>query len=248
MNITDLLRRKTAKSTFVQAAGLTDPTHISAVNQLETDLKSNNLWDKMIAVYPFVGGTAHAHKFNLIDPRDADAAFRLTITGGVNDSAGHKISTTSIKTNCIASGYFYDNTNAHISMYSSSIPTNLFVGCHHSDPVSFRLMNSTIYHADIIGSFANGRVQSTQITDVAGFLVGSRTSNTNATLWRKGSKLATSSQTNVNGSAPDKVIEISGNDVVVSFTSIGFGLTDAEVTALNTIVQDYQTTLSRKIT
>ena len=36
----------------------------------------------MKALYPFVGGTATSHKFNLKDPRDLDAAFRLQFNGG----------------------------------------------------------------------------------------------------------------------------------------------------------------------
>ena len=36
----------------------------------------------MKAIYPFVGGSAASHKFNLKDPRDLDAAFRLAFNGG----------------------------------------------------------------------------------------------------------------------------------------------------------------------
>ena len=36
-----------------------------ATNQLVKDLKSNNLWDKMKSIYPFVGGTVSSHRFNL---------------------------------------------------------------------------------------------------------------------------------------------------------------------------------------
>ena len=33
----------------------------------------------MKAIYPFVGGTATTHKFNLKDPADINAAFRLVV-------------------------------------------------------------------------------------------------------------------------------------------------------------------------
>jgi len=36
-----------------------------AINELVKDLKSNNLWDKMKSIYPFVGGTVSSHRFNL---------------------------------------------------------------------------------------------------------------------------------------------------------------------------------------
>lgn len=66
---------------FITAAEITDTTIIASVNNLVIDLKNNNLWNKLIALYPFVGGTASSHKWNLKDPRDLDAAFRLTFFG-----------------------------------------------------------------------------------------------------------------------------------------------------------------------
>ena len=72
---------------FITAAAITDSTQQSAVNQLVLDLKTANIWTKMKAVYPFVGGTATSHKWNLKDPRDLDAAFRLTFGGGWTHSA-----------------------------------------------------------------------------------------------------------------------------------------------------------------
>lgn len=47
----------------------------------------NNLSTKIDAIYPFVGGTATKHKYNLCNPLDTDAAFRLTFAGGWTHSA-----------------------------------------------------------------------------------------------------------------------------------------------------------------
>jgi hypothetical protein len=66
---------------FIQAAGLIDENQMKAVGTLVFDLKNYNLWDKMKAIYPFIGGTANTHKFNLKDPRDINAAYRLAFTG-----------------------------------------------------------------------------------------------------------------------------------------------------------------------
>jgi hypothetical protein len=72
---------------FITAAAITNPTQQSAVNQLVVDLKGYGVWSKMKALYPFVGGTASQHKFNLKDPRDLDAAFRLVFNGGWTHSS-----------------------------------------------------------------------------------------------------------------------------------------------------------------
>ena len=50
---------------FLAAAGITDATITSAINTLVIDMKDDGLWSKMDAIYPFVGGTATTHKFNL---------------------------------------------------------------------------------------------------------------------------------------------------------------------------------------
>jgi hypothetical protein len=76
---------------FLIATGITDPTITSAINTFVIQIKSDGIWDKCNPIYPFVGGTATTHKFNLKDPRDLDAAYRLTYFGGLtHDSNGVK--------------------------------------------------------------------------------------------------------------------------------------------------------------
>ena len=72
---------------FITAASITDGTQQSAVNQLVLDLKSANVWTKIKAAYPMVGGTATSCKWNLKNPVDSNAAFRLVFNGGGTFSA-----------------------------------------------------------------------------------------------------------------------------------------------------------------
>ena len=72
---------------FITAAGITDTTQKNAINTLVLDLKAYAIWPKFIAIYPYVGGTATTHKFNLVDPLDDNAAFRITWNGGVTHNA-----------------------------------------------------------------------------------------------------------------------------------------------------------------
>jgi hypothetical protein len=72
---------------FITAANITNATQQGAINQLVIDLKGYGIWAKMKAIYPFVGGTASTHKFNLKDPRDLDVAFRLQFFGGITHSS-----------------------------------------------------------------------------------------------------------------------------------------------------------------
>ena len=74
---------------FIDIVGITDVTQKSALDTLVKDLKAiNDIQADFVnfdtpansvlkAVYPFLGDTAATHKYNLIDPQDADASFRL---------------------------------------------------------------------------------------------------------------------------------------------------------------------------
>lgn len=49
--------------------------------------KSAGWWAKMAAIYPLILNTAASQKWNLKDPRDLDAAYRLTFAGTITRSA-----------------------------------------------------------------------------------------------------------------------------------------------------------------
>jgi hypothetical protein len=70
---------------YITAAGITDATQRAAAIMLVEDLKAISdgvVWaDKLDIVYPHLGASEAAHKINLKDPRDLDAAFRTTFVG-----------------------------------------------------------------------------------------------------------------------------------------------------------------------
>jgi len=68
---------------FFTAASITDSTQKSAVNQLVLDLKSYNIWTKIKALYPIVGGSASSHAVNLKTP----GTYNLTFATGVTHSS-----------------------------------------------------------------------------------------------------------------------------------------------------------------
>lgn len=72
---------------FITAAGITSKAQKWAVDDLVVAWKASGQWNRTVAIYPFVGGTAASHKFNLKDPRDLDAANRLSFSGTLTHSA-----------------------------------------------------------------------------------------------------------------------------------------------------------------
>ena len=55
----------------------------TSVDTFVAALKTNSILSKMKAIYPFIGGTAATHKWNLINPQDTDAAYRLVFFGSL---------------------------------------------------------------------------------------------------------------------------------------------------------------------
>lgn len=113
----------TDAQTFITAAGITNTTQIAAVDRLVKSLKDANIWTKMKAIYPFVGGTATAHKYNLKDPQDLDASYRIVFgaSGVTHNSRGVQFSgmsgTAWADTKCAPNVAFSAINNFHISGY-----------------------------------------------------------------------------------------------------------------------------------
>jgi hypothetical protein len=72
---------------FFNATGITNPTILTAIDNFVITLKNQNLWSLFYMLHPYVGGTPTTHKFNLINPADTDAAYRLQFFGGLIHSA-----------------------------------------------------------------------------------------------------------------------------------------------------------------
>jgi hypothetical protein len=100
---------------FITAAAITDTTQQAAIDNLVIGLKADGLWTPMQALYPFVGGTASTHKWNLKDPRDLDAAYRLQFGGGVTHNAN---GATGNGVNSFMDTYFTNFVQGQIGIYN----------------------------------------------------------------------------------------------------------------------------------
>ena len=242
---------------FLTAAGITDPTISSAICTLVTTMKADGTWAKMSAIYPMVGGTAATHKFNLKNPLNTNAAFRLSFVGGWTHSATGALPN---GTNTYANTFFNPSANAsqnshHISYYSrtNSNLTEVEIGganatqgsvleIRTSNITYFRINSSTTY---ITAADADSRA----------FYMANRTAQNVINGWKNLTKIATgatASSTLVNLNYLLGALNNNGATSFYSrkecaFATIGSGLTDAEAAALYNSIQAMQTTLSRNV-
>lgn len=84
-----------ALTLYFTNTGITSPAMKAAITTFYTTASTRSYFPKLKAIHPLAGGNANAHKYNLLDARDADDAYRLTFFGGwihgANGSAGNGI-------------------------------------------------------------------------------------------------------------------------------------------------------------
>jgi len=234
---------------FLIATGISDATITSAINTLVIDLKIAGIWAKKIAIYPLVGGTAFTHKFNLKNPLDTDAAFRLSYVGSpTHSSNGMSCVSGHSNTNIVPSSNMVLN-NTSLSVYSRTNSDGALYDLFSFGCIQFFARLSNLFLVDSYDLSGGGRVMATQTTSL-GFFQLTRTLPTNNAIYYNGSLKA--SVSNTSGILNVDALFLGGNGVSGSgreyaFGSIGVGLTNAESIAFYTIVQDFQTTLGRQV-
>ena len=247
---------------FFTATGITDSTQKSAVNQLVLDLKSYNIWTKMKAIYPIVGGTSTTHKYNLKDPRDLNAAFRLSFsTGWTHSSTGATPNGSSAYADTfLVTNPTLTNNNTHISIYSRTDVNGTYfdIGSGQATGQYFDLalrLGGSIY-ADQYNN-STGRITTTNSAST-GHYISTRTASNVFKLFKNNAQLGTTQTgastgyTSITSTIYLAALHEGANTLYYSprqyaFASIGDGLSDTEAANFYTAVQAMQTTLSRNV-
>jgi len=232
-------------------------TEIDALNNLVWGLVGNNLLTKMNALYPFIGSTAATHKFNLIDPRDADAAYRLSFLGGGWTHSAN--GATPNGTTSYANTFYALNslTSGHLSFYSRSNTDGLFQDIGSSN-IGVSIYNGIV--AKLTNLYFGGINQSANLSatvaNSTGLFLTSRTSNVQLNLYKQGILVASSSALNSTSANGNNLfigaLNTAGTPTrfsnrQYSLASFGDGLTQIESIQFYNIVQAFQTNLGRQV-
>jgi hypothetical protein len=241
---------------FITAAGITDATQQSAINTLVTDLKGYSIWAKIKALYPFVGGTSSTHKWNLKDPRDLDAAYRLVFNGGwthssngalPNGTNGYADTKLKLQTNISATSHafgIYSRTN-------STTGTQIWGGF---DSALSLFAQNNLTGANFIDG-AIGTLISYTANPSTRLLLATRRSETDFEAYRNGVSLGTNSTNTTSAFNNNMFLGARNNTAATDFYSVhqlafaffSEGLTNTEVGNLNTAVVAFETALSRNV-
>ena len=247
---------------FITAASITDSTQQSAINTLVTQLKTYGIWTKMKALYPFVGGIAESHRFNLKNT----AQYKIDFMGGGNHTSNGYIpnGTTAYANTNIIPSITHTPNNLSIGLYTNTNRTA-------SNRIAYGVTSNTSTYIPLLqlylktssnqlisdlGDFNYGRII-TSNTDSSGFYVNNRPSSNSMKVFRNGNLLGSSSDNNTTNTLPGNPLTIAcfnGNATYSGFETINYqffytsdGLTDTEAANFYTAVQAYQTTLGRAV-
>lgn len=237
------------------AGGTLTLTEKSAVNTLVIDLKADSMWTDMKALYPLVGGTQSSVKFNLKDPQDTDAAFRLEFNGTVtinsNGISGDNAAGTWVDTNLVPSTVITSATSWQMGVYSRT--SNTDNGSEIGSDGSNGFMNALYlyFNGDYLINFRDGFKSSSSTSTQGLFVTGPN--GTNVRLFRNGAQVINTAQTGVRSNLRLALLgNYNGTNVSDPSTrQIAFAFVyDGQLPSQGdfyTNVQNFQTTLGRQV-
>jgi hypothetical protein len=241
---------------FLTATGITNPTIVSAICTLVTSMKANGTWAKCQAIYPMVGGTATTHQYNLKNPANTNAAFRLSFSGGWTHSANGALPN---GTNAFANTFynpraFATQNSHHVSYYSRTNSNGTEVEFGAADGtggtvLEIRTSGTTYYRINSAAGYITALD-----SDSRAFYMANRTASNVINGWKNSTKIAngsivTATMTNLNYSlaAFNQFSNLYFSRKQCAFASIGSGFTDAEAVNFYNTIQTFQTSLSRNV-
>jgi len=241
-------------SAFATATGITDATILGALNTFDLGLISNGLDSKMKAVYPFLGGTSLTHKYNFMDARDLDIAFRLQFNGGwTHSSTGAKPN----GVNAYANTYIVPNTHLSLNSTSYGFYSRTELNSEAYDMGSYTPPSAIAMLSRFGGSFYgmnnDGGYDTSTNSSSLGLILSTRTGATDKKGYRNNTQIQTSTRSSVGLSTGEiwlGALSTYGNgfsprETALSF--IGLGLNATEVSNFTNLVNTLQTSLSRAV-
>lgn len=235
-------------------------TYQDIIDDMFVSLKSNSIYAKLQAFYPFLGTTAAQHKWNAKNPLDTDAAFRLTFTGAATFSNnGYQLNGSSY-----ANTHFTPSTSQSINSNGATIVIGTNNAAFSGDTYEYGSINGSQYSFMTSkrenSTYAararmnNGLIERSGVNESRGVLTAVRQNSTDSRLIKNGVVLAT--DTAGGGSLPTINQFIGGinlngsvygnSNQRIQSVYIHEGLTNTEVATLYTIIDVFETALGRK--
>ena len=239
----------------------------AATITLFTSLVSAGLYDKIIVMYPHLGGVQNSNKLEAKNPGLNNISFNNTWTFNSSGSTPQFTSGWATNNMYLNTAMTINNTLLYVYLGSTS-----FVSTYPLDFGSLDSLGVNMYGALIGGEFAaesttytysyggatNMSFTIAEIPTAIGSFIQNRTNSTTYNVWKNGVKLRenTSLQSSSLPSTHPLYMPGPGGGVIdyidwssrrQQFNILSQGLSDSEITSLDSIINTYQTSLGRNV-
>lgn len=250
---------------FFAATGITDSTIQNAITDLYDDLVGYSLWTKLYALYPFVGGDATKHSYNLVDP----ALYQLTFNGGWTHASTGALpnGTSGYATSLNPASVISSAADFSLGMYSrtqtDSPATSWDMGVgdtSNGDSIMGLFVGRSGYQAAFDSPVETDTYARCQYNGSRSdkMFIGTVRATNDRELYRDGSSVATLTTSYTTGPfvsasmwlgccnpSPAGVAYYSAHEFALAFVSTG--LSDTEAANFTTAVNTFQASLSRNV-
>jgi len=241
-----------AQAYFTANTAITSAADKNAINIFYLGLKSDGIYTKMKAMYLPIWGSAAACKWNLINPVDSNAAFRLTFSTGITYTSNGM---TFNGTSAFANTYFTPSISLSLNSGSLGYYGGNNLGSQINKPALGSVISGQLFMLEpsysgygVFGCVNDGSATFTANTNTTGFIFVTRTTSTQKIISIRGSQVTLNENTTGRPTAT-VVIGARNNNGTVEFYSafqhrfdfIADGLTSTEATNFHTRVQTLMT-------
>lgn len=241
---------------FLEASGISQTSQAAlAVNRLCVDLKASNLFSKFYALYPFVGTNASSSKYNLINT----GSYILGLSGSWDYTNGIKANGTNTWANTALVPNSIPNfqTGSSLMVYVTTNATGGYdIGSEDGGPYRTYLF-SRLENSTAGTSFTTTAIATASLDSRGMWMALASGSATRLELYKNTSSLLTPVNSTTNN-LPSASLFIGANNFQNSSTNayssrtygmaaIGRYFTSTEVSTLYTIVQSFETSMSRQV-
>lgn len=248
----------------VVAAGGTGITSTvsAATRTLFTELYNNKLWDKIITMYPLLGGTANSTAISAKAPAGTDITWNGGVSYGASGATGNGVNAYGNTSVDLSTANGYAQNNLHYSIYvtrdgggANTYDFGVHANTASDDrPYDLAARRSGDGQAKFDAGNFSARINYTTATSL-GYLLGVRRGAADRELYKNGTSVGTSavsSDDNIAIGSPYILAQNPGGggtvfytDNTIGFVTTGLALSDAEASTLSSIVNTFMTSIGR---
>lgn len=236
-------------TSFIDRAGITNPTQIAAITELYNNAVEHGWWEKCDLIYPFVGGNATAHAQNL-KSSNFTIAWHGTVTHNANGITGNGSTGYGDTGYTPSASPLMQLNSAHVGIYRRTIGSGPYCG-----GATIRMSKGPPFQGPVIEGFLNsGTGDLYNVADALTNVILTRTDAVNAVMYVAGNAVSQARASTSLPSITQYVLSSNINGSPSGFQSAnlagltaGSGLLAAEAHQMNTDWQNFQTSLGRQV-